>query len=130
MKERLAKFGYVGMTADFLHIGHIEMISQCRKKCGKLIVGIMTDECVTEYKGKAPIMNQQQRSDIVRAIRYVHKVIYQDTFEFPHHVLRLKEFYNDDFIIFDSEEHKRKGADVFIPRLEGISSSQYKEGQK
>jgi cytidyltransferase-like protein len=118
-----ADFGYCGMTADFLHIGHVNFLKSCREHCNKLIVGVMADECVEIYKGKRPLMNVIDRRAMIQSIRFVHCTIIQTEFEFPYVVSMLKIFYGDNFLIFDSEEHKRKGADIIIPRTNGISST-------
>lgn len=122
-----AKYGYLGMTADFIHIGHIRAMKQCLEKCDKLMIGLMTDDCVKHYKGKAPLMNYDQRHEVLENIGLVYKIVPQPSFQFPHHVLRLRQSYGEDFIIFDSPEHKRKGHDVLIDRMDGISSTKFKE---
>ena len=111
-------FGYCAVTADFLHIGHLNFLEACRKQCRHLTVGIMTDSCVEKYKKRKPIMNQEDRARLVMSLKCVDMVAFQDTFEFPD---------LPDFIIFDSEEHKRKGAEIFVPRMEGISSTMLRE---
>lgn len=115
-------FGYCGMTADFLHIGHIHFLRRCKTKCDYLIVGIMSDDCVEEYKGKRPIMNQLERQELVRSIECVDNVTLQHTFDFPRSIIEDKEF-----IIFDSVEHRRVGADVILTRTANISSTQFRE---
>lgn len=121
------KYGYCALTADYLHIGHINFLYNCKQKCEKLLVGIMTDDCVKEYTGKSPIMNVFQRERMISSLRIVNKTMLQPTYEFHPHILRLKEFYKGDFVIFDSEEHKRKNADILIPRTPNFSSSLFKE---
>ena len=111
------------MTADFLHIGHIKFLETCADQCDKLFVGIMTDECVEGYKKHTPLMNQYDRAELIQSITCVKNTMFQRTFEFPHHIMRLKVFYEDDFLIFDTEEHRRKGADVLIPVTPNISST-------
>lgn len=120
-------YGYLAGTFDFLHIGHINFINEAKKKCDRLIVGVMTDECVEKYKGRRPIMKFDDRVKMVYALKQVFSVLKQDTFEFPHSLFRMKEFHGDKFIIFDSVEHKREGADVILNRTEGISSSMKRE---
>lgn len=112
--------GYCAVTADILHIGHIRFINDCKSKCDFLTVGIMTDECVKKYKGEYPIMNQEQRKEIVLNLKSVDNAMFQDSFEFSFQIIST-------CTIFDSEEHKRPGAIFYIPRTEGISSSQIKE---
>lgn len=121
------KFGYCGMTADFLHIGHINFLRACRSHCDRLIVGVMADECVEIYKGRRPLMNVLDRQKMVQSIKYVHCTIIQTEFEFPYVVKMLKIFYGKDFVVFDSEEHRRKGTDIVIPKTMGISSTLLKE---
>lgn len=61
-------------------------------------------------------MNQNQRKKLVENIRAVYRVELQDEYEFPHSILRLKEFYKEQgFVIFDSDEHARENADIIIP---------------
>ena len=122
-----AKFGYIGMTADFFHIGHLNVLKECKKHCKMLSVGIMTDACVLSYKHKKPVMNQNQRREIIDSLKIVDHTMFQCTFEFPHEVLRLKEFHGKNFIIFDSVEHCRENADILIQRTPIISSSLYKK---
>lgn len=87
----------------------------------------MTDECVEDYKGKRPVMDFISRAQLVLSIKGVYKILPQDSFEFPHQILRLKDVYENDFLIFDNEKHNRKNADVLIPYMEGISSTKLKE---
>lgn len=120
------EYGYIGMTADILHIGHIRFIKKCAGMCKKLIVGVMTDECVEEYKGYKPIMSYAERAEIIESINGVNWVIPQDTFQYGHNIQTMQRFWRGDFIVFDSEEHKRNGADIIVTRTEGISSTDIK----
>ena len=124
MKKPL--YGYIGMTADFLHIGHINAINQCKEHCQRVIIGIMTDDCVKSYKGKKPITPQEDRDRLIKQLRTVYKTMFQDSFEFPHYVLRLKENYGSDFVIFDTEEHSRQYVDILIKLTPSISSTRIK----
>lgn len=113
--------GYCAITADILHYGHLHFLLQCRKRCDKLVVGIMTDRCVKEYKGEYPIMSEKERELIVKSLVMVSTTVLQDTFEFPDDICSGYD------IVFDSNQHNRTGADVLIPYTEGISSTIIKE---
>jgi cytidyltransferase-like protein len=113
--------GYCSLCADILHIGHIRYIQKCRRACDYLIVGIMTDQCIERYKGQKPIMPYEQRAEIVLNIKGVDEVVPQDEFEFSW------ELKNQGYMIFDSSEHMRLGADMVIDRTPGLSSSQIKK---
>lgn len=127
MSGHIPKFGYIGMTGDFIHIGHIRALRACSEKCRILIVGVMTDESVKKYKKHAPIMDMHTRAEVIKSIRYVKQVIFQDSFEYPHHLFCIKDFWGKDFVIFDSDEHQRAGADIIIPRVKDISSSLFRK---
>ncbi len=124
---KMPRFGYLAVTADFLHVGHVRFIKNCSDKCEKLVVGIMSDECVEKYKGARPVMNQYERNEIIKSLKLVHATVIQSTFEFPHFIHTTKHFWGDDFVIFDCDEHKRDGADFYIPRTANISSSQFRK---
>lgn len=129
MVKKLPKFGYCALTADFLHVGHTRFIKTCASKCKILNVGIMSDECVKQYKGKLPILSQHVRMELVSEVKGVQWVYLQNSFEFKDErwLMELKKFQKKNFVIFDGEEHNRKGADILIPRTTGISSSLFKE---
>ena len=114
--------GYCAVVCDIVHEGHIEFLKQCKDLCDYLIVGVMTDDIVEKYKGKRPTMTYNERTIVVSAIEFVDEIVPQDTFEFENNI----EKYNPT-IIFDSVQHKRKGANTFIPYFEKISSTQIKQ---
>lgn len=113
------KIGYCAVTADILHYGHIRFLKACKDKCCHLIVGVMSDEAVKSYKGRKPLMNLCERMELVGALSMVDEVTIQLSYTLP----KL----NGVDIYFDSEEHKRKGANILIPRTKNISSSLIKK---
>ena len=126
--KELPLFGYCAVTCDFIHVGHINFLRQAKSLCNKLIVGVMTDNYIKKHKKRKPMMNQNQRAQMVYAMKYVDNVVFQDSFEFPHNVLSAKEFWGKDkYIIIDTYEHKRKAADVIIRRTYGISSTKIRK---
>ena len=40
---------YVGMSADLVHSGHLNIINEA-KKYGEVIIGLLTDEAIANYK--------------------------------------------------------------------------------
>ena len=50
---------YLGISADIFHHGHINIITKA-KKFGRLVIGLLTDEAVSEKK-RIPMLNWEQR---------------------------------------------------------------------
>ena len=55
----MKKIVYVGMCADFIHTGHINIISSANE-LGEVIVGLLTDEAIASYK-RVPLLKYRQR---------------------------------------------------------------------
>ena len=90
MKKEVPKV-YVGMVADLLHVGHINILITAHAK-GDVTVGLLTDDCVETYK-RRPIQKWKDRKDIISAIRYVKDVIPQPTLDYTDNLLMLKPKY-------------------------------------
>lgn len=111
--------GYVALAADILHVGHIRYLNKCSDRCMRLIVGVMTDEAIKEYKGKLPIIPYKERKEILQSIKGVWKTVPQKTFD-------LRTDLDVD-VYFDTKEHGREPASVLFDRTNGISSTMIKD---
>lgn len=69
MKSKHYKTGYTQGTFDMFHIGHLNLLRNARHCCDRLIVGINADELVKTYKQKTPVIPENERAEIIRAIR-------------------------------------------------------------
>jgi len=85
------KTAYVGMCADLIHPGHINIINEA-KKLGNVIVGLLTDEAIAGYK-RVPFLSYEQRKKIVENIAGVKKVIPQTTLDYIPNLKKLKPNY-------------------------------------
>ena len=63
---------YVAMSADILHIGHLNILSEA-SKYGDVIVGVLTDSAIASYK-RLPYLDFNVRSKTVESIKGVKKV--------------------------------------------------------
>ena len=54
------KIVYIGMSADLVHRGHLNIISEGRK-LGKVIIGLLTDEAIASYK-RLPLIAFAERT--------------------------------------------------------------------
>ena len=50
---------YVGMSADLIHPGHINLINKAADH-GEVIVGLLTDSAIASYK-RVPFLSYEQR---------------------------------------------------------------------
>ena len=69
--------GYTTGVYDLFHIGHLNLLKNAKKHCDYLIVGITSDEAA-QYKNKKPFISQEERMEIVGAIKYVDEVVLQE----------------------------------------------------
>jgi glycerol-3-phosphate cytidylyltransferase len=65
------KIGYTTGTFDLFHIGHLNILKKAKILCDILIVGVTSDEKVIKQKNKKPIINENDRIEIVSSIKYV-----------------------------------------------------------
>ena len=79
------------MAVDLLHEGHLKILKFARK-LGKVTVGLMTDKAISEYKS-LPILSYDQRYEIIRSLKYVDKVIKQDTWDYVINLNKIKPNY-------------------------------------
>ena len=71
------KIGYVPDTFDLFHIGHLNIIKRAKEKCTLLICIVSTDDLVLRHKQKHVVVPFDERVEIVKAIKYVDKVVPQ-----------------------------------------------------
>ncbi|AET05095.1 putative ethanolamine-phosphate cytidylyltransferase [Medicago truncatula] len=71
-----ARIVYIDGAFDLFHAGHVQMLKRARELGDFLLVGIHSDETVSENRGNHyPIMHLHERSLSVLASRYVDEVI-------------------------------------------------------
>lgn len=61
-------------TFDLFHVGHVRLLERCAA-LGQVVVGLNTDDFVTRYKGRPPVMRYEERKVVLEACRYVHRVL-------------------------------------------------------
>ena len=76
----MKKIVYIGMSADLIHPGHINIINEAAK-LGELTVGVLTDSAIASYK-RLPFMTYEQRKTVVENLKGVSNVIPQDTLDY------------------------------------------------
>lgn len=75
IKNKYKKENKVVVSGYFnpLHVGHLEMIKEA-KKIGDYLIAIVNNDYQVKLKGSVPFMSQEDRVEIVRALRDVDEV--------------------------------------------------------
>ena len=130
------KIGYTTGVYDMFHIGHLNILKRAKEQCDYLIVGVSTDELVEQYKHKLPVIPFEERLEIIKAIKYVDKVVPQTTMDKYEAWKKLNYnviFHGDDWknsSMYNEMEEKLKKENVdfvYFPYTKGISSTILKE---
>lgn len=136
MEDKRYKIGYTTGVFDMFHIGHLNILRRAKEKCDFLIVGVTTDELCYSRKKKNPIIPQEERAEIVRAIRYVDQVVMQENMD---KLAAVKENKADVVFVGSDwkgtasweryeEEFAQVGCDVvYLDHTDGISSTILRE---
>ena len=90
-KTKKIKKVYVGMSADILHEGHINIL-KIANSLGEVTVGLLTDKAISSYK-KLPLLNYNQRGLILKNLKFVKKVIPQNTLDYRENLKKIKPDY-------------------------------------
>lgn len=129
----MSKKVYVGMSADIIHPGHLNIIKEANE-LGEVVVGLLTDKAIASYK-RLPYLTYEQRKVIVENIKGVTQVIPQDSLDYRPNLIKVKP----DFVVHgdDWKEGVQKetrqsvidtiqewgGKVVDVPYTQGISST-------
>lgn len=68
---------YVGMSADLVHPGHMNIL-KIAAGYGEVTVGLLTDKAIASYKR----LPYKQRKEVIENIKGVKEVIPQDTLDY------------------------------------------------
>lgn len=118
-------------TFDLLHWGHIRLLKRARELGDYLVVALSTDE-FNNGKGKQIYYPYETRKAILEAIRYVDLVIPEENWE---QKLRDVQLYEIDAVVMGNDwegsdrfEYLKEHCEmVYLPRTDGISTTQIKE---
>ncbi len=129
----MAKKVYLGMIADIMHPGLINIINE-GAKLGDVIIGLFTDRAIATHK-RLPYLTYEQREIIVRSIHGVSDVVPQDDWSYVPNLMKYKPDYiihGDDWLegpdkyirdeVFKAME-SIGGKVIEIPYTKGITSS-------
>jgi phosphoenolpyruvate phosphomutase len=125
---------YVGMSADLIHPGHINILESA-SKYGLVTVGLLTDKAIASYK-RLPALTYDQRKRVIENFKFVSNVIPQTTLDYSENLNKIRPKYvvhGDDWRTGIQKSSRQKVIDLLdswggeLIELEytpGISSTQ------
>ncbi|KXI27912.1 phosphoenolpyruvate mutase [Paraglaciecola hydrolytica] len=136
----MSKVVYVGMSADLVHPGHLNILKEAAK-LGSVTVGLLTDQAIASYK-RVPFMEFEQRKLVIESIKGVDRVVAQTTLDYSPNLELLKPDYvvhGDDWREGVQKKTRQKVIDclaqwggelVEVTYTQGISSTQLHRAMK
>ncbi|SCA56272.1 Phosphoenolpyruvate phosphomutase [Candidatus Terasakiella magnetica] len=131
---------YMGMSADLVHPGHINMINNA-SSLGDLTIGLLTDRAIASYK-RLPMMSYEQRKQVIECIKGVARVVPQESLDYEDNLRAYKPdvvVHGDDWKTGVQQKTREKvisilsewgGELVEFPYTQGISSTKLHAAQK
>ncbi len=124
----MSKIVWTNGCFDLLHPGHIELFKVGKSLGDKLIVGLDSDERVSEMKGYSrPINTFEDRKAILEAIKYIDLVL---EFDSETELENLIQLYKPDILIDGGDWRHANGVGRqyakevrFFDRIKGWSST-------
>ena len=136
----MSKVVYVGMSADLIHPGHLNILKEAAK-LGEVTVGLLTDQAIASYK-RVPFMEFEQRKQVIESIKGVERVVAQTTLDYVPNLQSIKPDYvvhGDDWREGVQKATRQQvidclaewGAELIeVSYTQGISSSQLHQAMK
>jgi glycerol-3-phosphate cytidylyltransferase len=95
-KASIITFG----TFDVFHVGHLRLLERAKAYGDYLVVGVSTDELNVSKKGRHPVYPQEERKEIVGALKCVDEVFYEDSLELKGEYIRQ---YGADILVMGDD---------------------------
>jgi glycerol-3-phosphate cytidylyltransferase len=114
-------------TFDVFHVGHLRILERAHSHGDRLIVGVSTDQLNIEKKGRPPVYSQQERSEIIGALKCVDEVFFEESLELKGEYIRR---YQADVLVMGDDwqgifdEFRELCEVVYLPRTPAISTTE------
>ena len=123
------KLVYIGMSADLIHQGHLNIIRE-GLKWGEVIIGLLTDKAIAGYK-RLPLIAFNERKLIVENLKGVEKVVPQNTLDYVPNLKELKPdfvVHGDDWKTGIQKEVRQRVIDTLVEWGGELVEPKYTEG--
>lgn len=108
------------------HVGHLRLLERARAFGDYLVVGVSTDQLNIAKKDRAPVYIEDERKEIVGALKCVDEVFFEDSLELKGDYIR--QFGADILVMGDDWRGKFDGFStlcevVYLTRTPAISTT-------
>lgn len=122
MAKTVITFG----TFDVFHVGHLRVIERAAAFGERLVVGVSADALNERKKGRLPVFSQEERLEIVGALKAVDAVFVEESLELKREY--ILEHQADVLVMGDDWEGKfdelKDICEVrYLPRTPAISTT-------
>ena len=122
---------YVDIVGDLFHAGHVAFLKKAKAFGDYLIVGVLADDTVEEYK-REPIISLEDRVRVIEACRYVDQVVVAPPLRLTEEMVRDLQIdyvvHGDDFnpALLEDQYGISLKLGIFrtVPYTPGISTTQ------
>lgn len=119
---RVITFG----TFDVFHVGHLRILERASEYGDYLVVGVSTDAMNYSKKGRYPVYDQNERLQIIQALRCVDEVFFEESMELKRHYI---ETHHADVLVMGDDwagkfdEFNDICRVAYLPRTPSISTT-------
>jgi len=93
------KISYSYLIGDLLHYGHLELLKKAKSRCDLHICGIISDNAANEWQSPL-ICNYKERSHVIKQVKYVDRVMKQNSLDPSQNLEKIIQRYPDATIYF------------------------------
>lgn len=113
-------------TFDVFHVGHLRVLERAATLGDRLVVGVSSDALNFRKKNRLPVFSQEERTEIVAALKPVAEVFVEESLELKRHY--VLEHAADVLVMGDDwagrfDELGDVCRVVYLPRTPAISTT-------
>jgi glycerol-3-phosphate cytidylyltransferase len=113
-------------TFDVFHVGHVRVLQRAAALGDRLVVGVSADALNVAKKGRPPVFNQDERLEIISALKVVDEVFVEESLELKRDY--ILQFGADVLVMGDDWAGKFDWVGdvcevVYLPRTPSVSTT-------